>query len=100
VKVEDGAGRRLGRTFRVKLWPTLILLHGGLELGRVVRPTSSAELAPLLLRLMRRIALVLPPAASPLLPGVGTLRSALTFGPPPPRRRCGSARPPLARGWG
>ena len=48
VKVEDGAGRRLGRSFRVKLWPTLILLHGGVELGRVVRPTSLAELAPLL----------------------------------------------------
>jgi hypothetical protein len=30
------------------LWPTLILLHGGVELGRVVRPTSAAELAPLL----------------------------------------------------
>ncbi len=48
VLLEFGAGRRLGRSFRVKLWPTLILLQGGVELGRVVRPTSAAELAPLL----------------------------------------------------
>lgn len=48
VKVEDGAGRRLGRSFRVKLWPTLILLRDGVEIGRVVRPTSLDEVAPLL----------------------------------------------------
>lgn len=38
LKVEDGPGRPLGRSFRVKLWPTLILLSKGQELGRVVRP--------------------------------------------------------------
>jgi thioredoxin 1 len=48
VKVEDGAGRRLGRTFRVKLWPTLILLRNGQELGRVVRPTAGGDLDELL----------------------------------------------------
>ncbi|PKO37928.1 MAG: thiol reductase thioredoxin [Betaproteobacteria bacterium HGW-Betaproteobacteria-6] len=48
IKVEDGPGRRLGRTFRVKLWPTLILLRDGQEIGRVVRPTSSAEISDLL----------------------------------------------------
>lgn len=26
LKIEDGPGRPLGRSFRVKLWPTLILL--------------------------------------------------------------------------
>ncbi|MFC3531462.1 thioredoxin family protein [Vogesella facilis] len=48
IKVEDGAGRRLGRSFRVKLWPTLILLQHGVELGRVVRPLAAAEVADLL----------------------------------------------------
>ena len=48
LKIEDGPGRRLGRSFRVKQWPTLILMRGGVELGRVVRPTTPAELAPLL----------------------------------------------------
>lgn len=42
-KVEDGPGRRLGRSYRVKLWPTLILLRDGQEVGRVVRPTEVAE---------------------------------------------------------
>ena len=36
LKVEDGAGRRLGRSFRVKLWPTLIFLRDGVEVERVV----------------------------------------------------------------
>ena len=48
IKVEDGAGRRLGRSFRVKLWPTLILLRDGVEVGRVVRPLTVDEVAPLL----------------------------------------------------
>jgi TRAP-type mannitol/chloroaromatic compound transport system substrate-binding protein len=29
VKVEDGSGRRLGRSFGVKLWPTLVFLRDG-----------------------------------------------------------------------
>jgi len=43
IKVEDGKGKRLGRSFAVKLWPTLILLRDGTEVARVVRP-SDAEL--------------------------------------------------------
>src|SRR4051794_13668180 len=43
VKVEDGPGRPLGRSFRVKLWPTLIFLKNGVEQARVVRPQSSDE---------------------------------------------------------
>src|SRR5690349_9030111 len=27
VKIEDGPGRPLGRSFRVKLWPTLVFLR-------------------------------------------------------------------------
>ncbi|QEI04520.1 thioredoxin family protein [Pigmentiphaga aceris] len=41
VKVEDGAGRALGRSYRVKLWPTLIFLDGGKEVARLVRPESA-----------------------------------------------------------
>ena len=44
VKVEDGPGRALGRSFRVKLWPTLVLLRNGQEVARVVRPTQAAEI--------------------------------------------------------
>lgn len=48
VKEEDGPGRRLGRIFRVKLWPTLVLLKDGKEMDRVVRPTSEKAVAELL----------------------------------------------------
>jgi thioredoxin 1 len=40
LKIEDGPGRPLGRSFRVKLWPTLIFLRDGTEVARVVRPTG------------------------------------------------------------
>jgi thioredoxin 1 len=44
LKVEDGPGRRLGRSFKVKLWPTLIFLRDGVEVARVVRPTDEASI--------------------------------------------------------
>lgn len=44
IKVEDGKGKRLGRQFKVKLWPTLILLDSGKEIARIVRPTSVTEI--------------------------------------------------------
>lgn len=44
LKIEDGSGRRLGRSFRVKLWPTLVVFKEGQELARLVRPTGAAEL--------------------------------------------------------
>jgi thioredoxin 1 len=43
IKVEDGKGRPLGRSFRVKLWPTLVFLMDGKEAARVVRPNSADE---------------------------------------------------------
>ena len=43
IKVEDGPGRRLGRSLKVKLWPTVVFLKGGEELGRVVRPADDKE---------------------------------------------------------
>jgi thioredoxin 1 len=44
IKVEDGKGKPLGRSFRVKLWPTLIYLEDGAEKGRVVRPEGPADI--------------------------------------------------------
>jgi thioredoxin 1 len=44
LKVEDGKGRPLGRSFKVKLWPTLVYLEHGAEVGRVVRPNNVAEI--------------------------------------------------------
>jgi thioredoxin 1 len=43
LKVEDGPGRPLGRSFRVKLWPTLVFLRDGQEVARLVRPHDAAE---------------------------------------------------------
>lgn len=43
IKVEDGKGRRLGRSYAVKLWPTLIFLRDGKEVTRVIRPQSAQE---------------------------------------------------------
>jgi len=50
VKIEDGSGRDgsgrpLGRSFRIKLWPTLVFLKDGQEVARVVRPTNTDELS-------------------------------------------------------
>lgn len=44
IKIEDGSGRRLGRSFRVKLWPTLIFVKAGKEVARVVRPVDSTSI--------------------------------------------------------
>jgi thioredoxin 1 len=44
IKVEDGPGRPLGRSFRVKLWPTLVFLKDGQEMARVTRPSNLDEL--------------------------------------------------------
>lgn len=43
LKIEDGRGRPLGRSFGVKLWPTLVMLQDGHEVARVVRPGSARE---------------------------------------------------------
>lgn len=45
IKVEDGKGRPLGRSFHVKLWPTLIFLKQGQEIARLVRPGDAAAIA-------------------------------------------------------
>ena len=43
IKVADASGRRLGRAFGVKLWPTLVFLKDGKERARVVRPGAVTE---------------------------------------------------------
>lgn len=52
IKIEDGSGRPLGRSFRIKLWPTLVFLRDGVELERLVRPDA----APAIADAVRRIA--------------------------------------------
>lgn len=44
IQIEDGKGRRLGRTFGVKLWPTFVFLRDGVEVARLVRPRSASQL--------------------------------------------------------
>ena len=51
VKIEDGKGKRLGRSFGIKLWPTLVILQDGREIARVVRPRSRAEIEAVLAHL-------------------------------------------------
>lgn len=43
LKIEDGRGKPLGRSYRVKLWPTLVVLRDGEEVARVVRPVSAEQ---------------------------------------------------------
>lgn len=49
LRIEDGPGRALGRSFKVKLWPTLVLLQDGKEVARLVRPTLVHSVQDLLL---------------------------------------------------
>jgi thioredoxin 1 len=45
IKVEDGSGQPLGRSFDVKLWPTLVFLMDGREVTRLIRPSRAQEVA-------------------------------------------------------
>ena len=47
IRIEDGKGRPLGRSFAVRLWPTLIRLENGREVRRAVRPTGADQVAEL-----------------------------------------------------
>ena len=44
LKVEDGKGRPLGRSYGVRLWPTLVFLKDGSEVARLVRPGDAASI--------------------------------------------------------
>ena len=41
LQIVAGQGQALGRSFHVRLWPTLIVLQHGQELARVVRPATA-----------------------------------------------------------
>lgn len=55
LKVEDGKGQPLGRSFGVKLWPTLVFLDRGREVARLVRPGQAGQIR-------EALALIDPPA--------------------------------------
>jgi thioredoxin 1 len=44
IKIADASGRRLGRSFKVKLWPTLVFLRDGREAARLVRPGDAGAI--------------------------------------------------------
>jgi len=45
IRVEDASGRPLGRSFSVRLWPTLVFLRNGHEAARLVRPRDEHAIA-------------------------------------------------------
>lgn len=53
LRVEDGPGRPLGRSYKVKLWPTLVFLKDGQEIARVVRPPDEATVDAAFDRLLK-----------------------------------------------
>jgi thioredoxin 1 len=44
IKIADAAGRPLGRSFKVKLWPTLVFLSNGRETARLVRTGDASAI--------------------------------------------------------
>ena len=53
IKVADASGRRLGRSFGVKLWPTLVFLRDGKETARLVRPHGAGAIREALAQIER-----------------------------------------------
>jgi thioredoxin 1 len=51
LKIADASGRPLGRSFAIKLWPTLVFLRDGLEVDRLIRPRSDATIDAALARI-------------------------------------------------
>lgn len=44
LKIEDGPGQPLGRSFGIRWWPTLVVLRDGREVGRTVRPRRAQDI--------------------------------------------------------
>lgn len=42
VKVEDGSGRPLGRSFQVRLWPNFVFMRDGVVVQQLARPSRVA----------------------------------------------------------
>ena len=53
LKIQDGAGRPLGRSFGIKLWPTLVFIRDGREIARLVRPRDAHEIGDAWTRIER-----------------------------------------------
>jgi thioredoxin 1 len=53
IKIADASGRRLGRSFGVKLWPTLVFLRDGREAARLVRPHGAGAIREALAQIER-----------------------------------------------
>jgi thioredoxin 1 len=54
IKIEDGSGLPLGRSYGVKLWPTLVFLADGREAARLVRPRDARAIG-------KALGLIAPP---------------------------------------
>ena len=54
IKVADASVKRLGRSFGVKLGPTLIFLSDGKERARLVRPRDAQAIGAALARISAR----------------------------------------------
>jgi thioredoxin 1 len=52
LKIADASGRRLGRSFGVKLWPTLVFLSNGKELARLIRPADAGSIRDALAKIV------------------------------------------------
>lgn len=48
LKIADASGRRLGRFFGVKRWPTLVFLFDGKERARLIRPADAGSIERML----------------------------------------------------
>jgi thioredoxin 1 len=44
IKIADASGRLLGRSYQIKLWPTLVFLSDGREMARLIRPRDGSEI--------------------------------------------------------
>ena len=53
IKLADASGKPLGRSFGVKLWPTLVFLRDGKETARLVRPHGAAAIREALAQIER-----------------------------------------------
>jgi len=51
IKVSDGRGKPLGRSYKVTLWPTLVFLADGREAARLVRPGDENAIREALARI-------------------------------------------------
>jgi len=54
IRIEDGKGKPLGRSYSVKLWPTLVFLQDGVEVTRLVRPADTGMITDALKQISAR----------------------------------------------